>query len=268
MSPEDKKYFDFVIRIGEDAIDAVTSALCEYCYSGKIYPVPNPNELLYNTMSISFFYNTRTSTFYITYELDELRKRSVQISDREIYNRIYSALRWTAEYFHLKMVVVGEPTSRIEYSCGRSNYLTCQNGNSLNVDTRTVWSYKKGKKGTIHSYFIEDKNLLNSDMSKINMTQEQYADYCQEVIALNKSDMVINPNLRTVFDKFVPIYERYFNRTLKPTEDWKSFTIYFNIDHDYEEEARKIQYHKPMELIFRERIMQYLEEWRQSHEDY
>lgn len=265
----DDNYFDQMIPIIKDSIDYIIKALREDCYTAIFVPKSKTNELAINAMSMSFAFDVDTNRLYTNYVLDKDRFLAVRKSDRAIYNYIYDRLRMIQNDYDIRLSIIGEPTRIPEHSKNRANYLIDQDANALRVGTRSIWDIKPAPSGKIKSYFIENKNLLNDDIRKYNLSSQDQASFCANVVNLNKIYMFEpHPDLHTVFDKYNEIYNTYFNKQLKPIEDWKTFNIYFHVIHDIEKE--KIDdplCHDNGDFIERERVDEYLENWRRSHEN-
>ena len=265
----DDNYFEYVIPIAKDTINYIVKALRNDCYVATFTPKPKTNELALNTMSISFFFDVDYNRLYVNYVLDKDRFIAVRYSDRQIYNHIYDHLKMIQKDYDIKLSIIGEPTRIPENSRGLANYLVDQEANVIRVSTRSIWDITPAPKGKVTSYFIENKNLLNDDIRKYNISRDLQMDFCKDVDALNREYMhEPHPDLHEVFDRYNNIYNHYFDKQLKSVEDWKTFTLFLDVRHDFEKE--KIDdplCHDNGKFVKTERIDEYLENWRKSHEE-
>jgi len=261
----DDNYYIFMQDIWNDAAWELITALRDI-YVADFIPVREPNYLAYNLMSISFFFNTQYQRLYMTYKLDEDRVIKVKTPDRIIYNMIYDRLKSIPRDNDIALSVIGVPTAIPENSMNRSYGVVRQTHNNIRIDTQTMWSIVPGPKGTKYSYFIEDSSRLQDDIRKKNMSDEDIQEYCSKVVQLNKQYIqVLHPDYNQAFDKYKILYKEYFGRDLYPVEEWRRFTLYFDVKHDYAGESLDEEYHNIGHVEDWWRVKQYIIDYATAH---
>ena len=277
----DENYFEYLIPIGRDVVDYVIAGLREK-YTAVYRPVPEYNPLAYNILSISMYFDTDYSTLYITYKLDENRKVAVKASDKELYNRIYDKMHMIDKEQDITMHIVGEPSIADNYLRKRENPKLDIDKNCLRLGTRSVWDVRDKEYGRITSYLVENKALYEdqlrklkikinqediSDIEKQNQYNEIQSNFCKNVIKLNKRYIwVPKPDEHKAFKEFSTIYKNYYNNELKEVEEWKGFTIYIDVTHDYDEERLDPQIHNIGRFLEKERVEKYIAKWGHDHD--
>lgn len=261
----DDNYYVYMKDIWNDAACELVSALRDI-YVADFYPVPEPNFLAYNLMSISFFFNTKYQRLYMSYKLDENRVVKLRTPDKIIYNKIYDKLKSIPVDYDIKLSIIGTPTAMPENSMNRSYGNVREAHNNLRIDTQTIWTNVPGPKGTHYTYFIEDASRLKDDIAKKNMSDEEVQEYCNKVVQLNKQYIQIpNPDYYLAFSKYKVLYKEYFDRDLYPIEEWRRFTLYFDVMHDYDEESLDREYHNTGHVHNWERVKQYIIDYATAH---
>ena len=261
----DDNYYVYMKDIWTDTAWELITALRDI-YVADFYPVPEPNFLAYNLMSISFFFNTKYQRLYMTYKLDDNRTVKVRTPDEIIYNKIYDRLRCIPRDNDIKLSIIGVPTAIPENSMNRSYGNVRESYANLRIDTQTIWTNIPGPKGTHYTYFIEDASRLKDDIAKKNMSDEEVQEYCNKVVQLNKQYIQIPiPDYYLAFNKYKELYKEYFDRDLYPIEEWRRFTLYFDVKHNYDEENLDKEYHNIGHIHNWDRVKQYIIDYAIAH---
>ena len=260
----DDNYYEFMPDIGSDTVEKILNALREV-YVASYIPVPEPNELAYNTLSISMFYDTKYNRLYLTYKLDKDRTVAIRKSDKELYNRIYDKVMMIAKEQDIKLSIIGLPTAIPENSNNRSYGRISQNGKYIRIDTQTIWRNIPGPDDIPYDWFIQNRPLLEDDIRKKNMHPRDVQEYCNRVVELNKNYLLSGGDMYEAFNDYKDIYNEYFDKELTPIEEWRAFTIYINVIHDFEKERLEDEDHDMGHVYDFDKVRKFIVEWGVEH---
>lgn len=266
MIINDDNYFEYCTDIFNDTIWSVLLGLREF-YTARFSFVPKPNYLAYNLMSISMFMDVNTQRMYLTYTLDFDRSVGLRVPDEDLYNNVYDKVKMIQKDYDIKASIIGTPTSKPEYSLNRSYGIIRENNKGkLRIDTQTLWENIPGPKDTKYSWFVQNKAQLQDDIRKNNMHPSQVAEYCQQVIEINKQYLdIAHPRYQVAFQQYQHLYKETFGRDLKPVEDWKIITVYFDVLHDSDAEFAQDEYHDMGSAPNFKEVREYIVEWAREH---
>jgi hypothetical protein len=105
------------------------------------------------------------------------------------------------------------------------------------------------------------------NIGKNKIPQEKVLEYFNKVMELNKSYLLNepDPDYTKVFKKYISIHKKYLKYSPRIVEDWRQFTIYINVMHDFEAERLNSPDHDNGYLYNRERIKEYIKDWAKKH---
>lgn len=264
----DENYYEFIPDIGSDVVHKVIEGLSEV-YTAIYKPVPEPNYLAYNLLSISMFFDTAKNRLFLTYRLDDARTVGIKASDKELYNRIYDKVYMITKEQDIKLSVIGVPTSKPEYSDDRSYGITRQNSKYIKVDTESMWSIKPGPKELEYTYFIQNDARLKDDIRKKNLHPKKVDEYFDAVNKINNKYLIkSHPEYDLAFNTYKKSYKHYFDTEPKEIEDWRAFTIYIDITHNVETEQSYAYDHDYGKVIDFYKVEEYIKQWGRDHGRY
>lgn len=260
----DDNYYEFMVDIGEEVVRRVLSPLADI-YTAVYTPVPAPNYLAYNLMSVSMFYDTKYSKLYVTYKLDEDRLLSVRQYDSRIYRSINKNIETVQRDEDILVEVVGEPISKPEY--GRQYSLgDMVVYRPIKVDTEFMWNIIPGPYDKSFPYFVSNVERFKDNIRRNNVSIDKVQEYLNKVVDINKRYIdKTDPDYERGFKKFANAYKRYLNYTPRIVEEWRGFTIYIDVKHDTIAEKLDNPKHDRGHIEHPERIKQYITTWAIAH---
>lgn len=264
----DDNYYDFMVDIGEDVVRKILSTIADI-YSADYRPVPYPNPLAYNTMSISLFYDTKYGKLYVTYKLDEGRLEAVKVYDSEIYARVNKNIQTIQRDQDIVVGIVGEPASKPKYS-RHYPYTSTNMYYPLEVNTEFFWNYIPGPENKEYPFFIGNTNTLKDNIRKNNIHPKTVQEYFDKVIEINQTYLsnMSNMQYELAFKKYISASKTYMKYIPRVVEEWRSITIYIDVRHDTHAEKLNSIDHKRGKLEYPERIRQYIIDWAREHGKY
>ena len=260
----DDNYYMYMIDIGADIVKKILDGLGEK-YVATFVPVPEPNILAYNLMTISLFLDTERPRLFVTYKLDQDRTVGLRCSDTELYNRVYDKLHMIIRDQDLPITIIGEPTRLPEFSLNRQYGSQDQENKYLRSFTQSMWTITPGPNTSKYTYFIENRDQWKDDIRKVNAKPEDITRYLADVENINSTYINIsNPDYQSAFNDYKILYKNYFDRDLKEVEEWRQITIFIDVRHDFKAEQEEGQFHESKIEHF-ERVSQYIREWAVAH---
>lgn len=287
---DDENYFEWIIPIGQTAVDYIIDALRDK-YTANFKVEMSPNYLMDNLLTISMFFDTQRNRLYLTYKLDIERHIALRVYDTELWNRIFDKLQWqlTNDY-QITLSVVGDPTDKPERSRGREYKGNDITSLFLRNDTQYLWTILgQEPNGNPYTYFVENRNMLIDDIKK-RLVKDSWKtevidgenvkvpiipedimpEYNVEVLEINSRYNFQDPNIdyNAAFAEYQNVYNKYFNRIPENIPEWKSFTIFVNVDHD--EDAERMDYydHPRGKYLNPEEVEHYIAKWGYDHGKY
>lgn len=262
----DDNYYKYLPEMGSDTVKEIVRAL-RNVYTATYRPIWLPTKYAYNTLSVSMFYDTTKNKLVVTYRLDDDRIIGIKASDRELYNRIYDDLIKITKIHDVELAIIGLPTSKPEYSRGRSYGVERQNIQYLRVDTEYMWTIVPGPNKLKFTYFIHNTARLQDDIRKQNMHPKKVEEYFRFVDKINAKYITGHdfPDYDKAFRVYQRIYRYYFKTEPKKVEDWRSFSIYIHINHNVRtEEAQRYEHDRGRWIDF-ENVKEFIKRWGREH---
>ena len=156
----DENYYYWMIPIGFDVTNYVIDGIRDK-YVATYYPRSYPNDLAWDVLSISFFYDTQRGVLYITYKLDMGRNSMLVPNDTELYQRIYNnIMTWARRENNIPIFIIGDPNQKPEYSFHEMYDGPDNEQFYLKQDTQFLWNINQGPKNSYYQYFITNRETL------------------------------------------------------------------------------------------------------------
>jgi len=261
----DINYYKYLPEIGSDTVKKIINAL-RNVYTATYRPILKPTKYAYNSLSVSMFFDTTKNKLVVTYRLDDERAL-LKVSDRELYNRIYDELITITKVHDIEVEIIGVPTSKPEYSRGRSYGIERQNLQYIRVDTEYMWTIVPGPNRLPYRFFIQNTARLNDDIRKQNMHPKKVEEYFRFVNKINERyvEGQDNPDYDRAFRAYRRIYRYYFKTEPKEVEDWRAFSVYIHITHNSRKEQLQEQEHDRGKILEFEKVKEYIKQWGRDH---
>lgn len=290
----DENYFEFVIPIGKSIVEYIVRGLQEK-YTARFSVKMEPNFLMENLLCISMFFDTQRNRLYVNYRLDYERGVSLRTYDTELYNRVYDyAQSQLVNDYDIGLTFIGEPTDNDpKKSMGREYQGNEMSNLYLRNDTQFMWTIKTEPNGNPYTYFVQNRSMLEDDLRKrlvkdsrreetiIEHGEEKIIyvpitpkdimpEYNADVIDINNRYDFWNKDVSylAAFREYQNVYNEYFNRIPEIIPEWKAFTIYIDVDHNFAEEAMDYEYHPYGKFSNPDETEHYIAKWGFDHGRY
>ena len=137
----------------------------------------------------------------------------------------------------------------------------------IEVATEFLWNIIPGPYDITYPFFIQNKARLEDNIRKNNLSSEKVQEYFNKVIEINKT--YINdsetPDHVKAFKKYITLNKKTFGYAPKIVEEWRQFTIYIDVTHNFKEENYNSPDHDRGYLDNAGRIREYIIDWAKKH---
>ena len=297
----DDNYFEYLIPIGSSAVEYIVRALQEV-YTAKFIVKMKPNFLMDNLLTISMFFDTKRNRLYLSYKLDKDHIIAVRASDIELYNRIYSYTHTQLiDDYSIGVSFIGDQVDKPENTHFRE-YGNDMNDLYLRNSTQFMWTIETKPNGNKYTYFIENRDILEDDLRKRlikdswdistiiedgvekeiktrKTPKDIMPEYNEKVFEINKkydlskvdgpaSTAVIYGDYDGAFEEYQSVYNEYFERTPEKVPEWKAFTVFVSVEHNFDQEKIAYEQHPYGKFINPEETEHYIAKWAHDHGKY